>query len=383
MTKLNFSASCIRALVSQLKSSSENKAYEEAQYMNVALRMLDGVPTLQMTTQQPTFGLTLRMPLLDRDGAEQGDMQVEAQTDGEHQWRVRTAELDKALSGCGQMTTLMEMRDDGTITLNTGRNLLTVAGECCPMAMAEDTEFRQGCTLGIDPLLNGVKTAMEMAAVKGNDLEKSGIHLVISPRELRIEGANPIALVVTGYDSQVWSKAPEGEHRDVVLTVDAVRHLLRSFSSYGAERVTLEAREDVLVATSGQVVMESDLQPVNYFDSKLTSCISYTSGFQTSRHELLLALRSMRAIGEKQVQMKVFANALTLHHVDATRTTCRTNLECMPLTAVQEMPESTYPIAPLISALASSLTAEKATLKYHGSDCPLCMEVGDTKLFVR
>ena len=384
MTKLNYMASRIKQLVSLLKSNSENKAYKDAQYMNLSLCLLGQVPTLLMQTGQPSFDLQLCKPLLDEESARQGDVQIDCQTDNKQAWRVETEALERALACCRQRDTEITLADDGTIALGTELNTLTLEAQVMSLKPIHSVVGETTVTLKTDCLLRALSAALEVASVRGNDLEKSGIHLVYWPAGLRVEGANPQALCITEYGPEVWTQ-PHTQQGEAVLTTDAVRHLVRCLSAVEQEQTHLNLGDDILEISNGQMQMLADLQPINYFDSSYIRTMSRPCHYGVSRRDLLQALYSLRMLGEKQVRLSCTAHSMLLQHVDTTRTTCQTTLECVPTLDTMMLEDRLLPIAPLLVPLSTHLLQEGCTLAYSDTDkdVPLCLTCGETRVFVR
>lgn len=268
MTKFTYQATSLRSLVKQMLPSAESKNISESNWsgMTVVLRetkaqdgSMQRQHLLQMQTTQPTFYLGISMPLTTDE--------VETDNTGV---ALNTRDLDTALASFGQRMVTVCLRDGGTVELTSVRQeedaeslpvkSLWVMGESDDEVCVADMFCAGCCTLpDMLQLLDGLRSAVGIASVRGNGLTMQGVRLTFSPEYLRVEGANPSVTARMHYDAP-WTKAPEQE-QTCVMSTDAARHLIAALSAFGTSApVYLDVQDDkrLVIATEG-ICMEAEI----------------------------------------------------------------------------------------------------------------------------
>jgi len=259
MTQLTYQATSLRSLVKLMLPSAESKNFSESQMMYFGIReqnvkSSDGSTmhqhVLYAESTHPTFLLKVE-DILNTD---------EVETDG-RTLRVNSRDLDSALASFGQQQVTLRYDDQGQLTLSTpireGEDAQTpvktlfVGAEID--ALYELPEHNDSLCVLQDyrPLLDGLKSVVNIASIRGNRLNMQGIRMAITPTQLRIEGDNPCVSARTQYDNP-WLKAP-GHSHEKTISSDAARHLIASLATLGTDAsVHLNLEDDILcVHTEG------------------------------------------------------------------------------------------------------------------------------------
>lgn len=268
MSKTIYQATCLRSLVRQLLPSAESKNFAESNFCTLSIhdRMVaeaDGTESVQYVlfgeTSHPTFTMGAMLVLTggvpEMDGAAV---------------RIPTRELDRALASFGTRTCQMELSPDGGIRLTTVRDMLDedaseqplkellVRGES--VAFSELPEVLEGCPVLTDvhPLLDGLRSAVDIASTRGNGLKQQGVRLTVAPTCLCVTATNPSVKATTHYPDR-WIVPPAGE-RSCVLTTDTVRHILSSFGTFaGDSQLRLQMAERQLTVQCDGVTVICDV----------------------------------------------------------------------------------------------------------------------------
>lgn len=270
MSRLIYQATCLRGLVRQLLPSAESKNFAESNFCTLSIherRMPDGDGTVQQQyvlfgeTSHPTFSMGVMLVLTgavpEMDGAVV---------------RVPTRELDRALASFGTRTCQMELAPDGGIRLTTVMDDADApaGADCHPLkellvrgeslAFSELPEVLEGCPTMEDaqPLLDGLRSAVDIASTRGNGLKQQGVRLMLSPQCLCVVATNPTVKATTHYRDR-WLVAPTQE-QTCVLTTDSVRHILSAFSAYATDsHLRLHAAERQLTVQCDCVTVICDV----------------------------------------------------------------------------------------------------------------------------
>lgn len=311
MTKFTYQATSLRSLVKQMLPSAESKNITESNWCSVGLLERDATcpdgsvqhqHVLYAETTQPTFVLGV-WQVLATD---------EANTDGTAM-DLLTRDLDNALASFGQHNVQVSLHPDGQVLLSSGMattpstdatepvKVLSLGGTphtqlalpkqlsaaatagatagaaviseisghsaathatsaalatSAPSSAVPGTPAPSVCILAdIALLLDGLRSAVGIASVRGNRPDSQGVHLVIAPDRLCISGENPGVVAQARYESP-WLCSPA--HRaDYTLSTDAVRHLISALVGFASETtVTFCCYDDMLAIQTEGVYME-------------------------------------------------------------------------------------------------------------------------------
>ena len=244
MSKTIYQATCLRSLVRQLLPSAESKNFAESNFCTLSIHerrtvATDGTAQSQYVlfgeTSHPTFTMGAMLVLTgavpEMDGAAV---------------RIPTRELDRALASFGTRTCQMELALDGGIRLTTVTDQLDedapeqplkellVRGESVAFSELPET-LADGCAVMTDvhPLLDGLRSAVDIASTRGNGLKQQGVRLTVSPTCLCVTATNPSVKATTHYPDR-WI-LPPAKTQSCVLTTDTVRHILSSFATFAGD----------------------------------------------------------------------------------------------------------------------------------------------------
>lgn len=254
MSKLIYQASSLRAMVKQMLPGTESKNISDSNFcvLSIMQRRVPGSNVedevqhlLYAETQQPTFCIGLGMVLTTND----------VESDDELALKVLTRDLDCALASFGQRMVCLRLLETGIVELSSATvdedglqsapepvRMVRMRGELdtplvLPDAMkiADISTMQAGDDMAILQdktwLLEGLRTAVDIASTRGNGLKMQGVELRISPEALHIEG-NSISIFARSHYKQPWAQCPRQSHL-CKLSPDCVRHLLSTLSTYG------------------------------------------------------------------------------------------------------------------------------------------------------
>jgi len=266
MTQLTYQATSLRSLVKLMLPSAESKNFSESQMMSFGIeeqnvKGSDGSMmhqhVLYAESTHPTF-LLLVSSVLATDEVESDGVTL----------RVNSRDLDSALSSFGQQMVTLRRNEQGCLVLTSRPAVDENDREIAPVKtitvqaevdnMYELPQHTGGLAVltSMMPLLDGLKSAVGIASVRGNRLDMQGVRITLSPESLQIEGANPSVNASVKYDN-AWQKAPRHSY-DVTLSTDAVRHLIAALSAYGTSApVYLDIEDDILCVYTDGVHMEA------------------------------------------------------------------------------------------------------------------------------
>lgn len=383
MCQLSLCSSEIRAITGLLHASNENKASEGAEYMYLSIRRDEEGVRLKLWTQQPSFCLQVEKPFLSPEVQEELGVVVPVQTNEELQWRLSSMALDRALLGYGAEDVEFELPETGTdlAYLRSGQKIVVLP---CTAMPYKPLDFP--CTtlhvmeMQTAQLLPALEVASELARVRGNDLEKKGIHLSLDKMAVSVEGCNREALSVGLCREATWKAMPL-EATDVVLTVDAVRHLCAAMHIVGEEPTTVWVEDGLLYLKCGLLTLSARLQPVEYTDTLSARQTFYDQAVRTSRTALLSALGSLKKLGERKVRIAFDGQTFHLSHTEGSLASFHQDLPCTP-TRLSPSPamDGVYSIAPLLAACTFCQGTDDASIAL-ASNRPLRLTLGDLEIY--
>lgn len=264
--QLTYQATSIRNLVKQMLPSAESKNFSESQVMSLGIterneKGADGSVMHQhvvhVESTHPTF-LLLVSSVLATDEVEADGVTL----------RVNSRDLDNALSSFGQQMVTMTRNEQGCLVLTSrpavdenGRETtpvknITIQAEVDDMYQMPVHNDGLAVLTNMMPLLDGLKSAVGIASVRGNRLDMQGVRITLTPESLQVEGANPSVNACVKYDN-AWLKAPLHTY-EVTLSTDTVRHLISALSAYGTTApVYLDIEDDILCIYTEGVHMEA------------------------------------------------------------------------------------------------------------------------------
>lgn len=367
MTHLEFSASQCKTLLSQLQCSNESRNAHEAKLMNLAICQQEGRPVLVGSTRQPSFDMELCLPLATAEDVKNNDIKVNVETCQDRMWRVETQHLVRSLAAFGQNSIVMTLQPDGVILLSGGSMELKVQAAC----IASDNEplpVQTTAGVRLPWLTRALNIAVCQAEQPGNALEMRGVHLHVAPTYAVVEGMSTDATVIVRSAEEALAQAPT-EEVDVVLSVDAVKHMLAALAIVpkNTDIVTLDAtdrRDGVVTFRCGGMTIQADHQAVSFpcldgldeaeVDEADGQLLRFEKVLTLRRLELLDALRKLKALGEQVVYMfghdrgAIALTGTSNKHADTMLTVVD-----MDLHSTDTMPDRTLRIAPLLPLIAT------------------------------
>lgn len=269
MTTFNYQATSLRSLVKQMLPSAESKNISESNWCSMTTEKhevlcADGSVQMQhrlyAETEQPTFTLGVSM-VLSTDEVQTDDVAL----------TLVTKDLDMALATFKQDMVTVEMRKDGMLMLRSS-NGVTDASAQTDDAMAQLKTLQVGAQVldafvppvfvngeyelsSMLPLLDGLRSTVDIASTRGNGLDMMGVRLIMAPDGMRVESASPSITARIQYDN-LWSRAPQ-RSREYVLSTDAVRHLISALNAFGTSApVRFEDHNGKLVLQTEGVYFE-------------------------------------------------------------------------------------------------------------------------------
>ena len=266
-------------MVKQLLPSPESKNFSDSHWCLLGIQMREVAASdgsmqhqhvLYGETNQPTFRMLIST-VLTTD---------EVETDGIGVM-VATRDMDTALASFGQHTVTLTFTEEGSIELTSPVNLSATADDKSSAVVTSDLHPVKTLIVGAErdatfptlsipchdgqryelpdmlPLLDGLRSAVGIASVRGNGLSMQGVRITLSPSCLRVESANPGVTARMQYDMP-WIVAPQHDE-EYILSTDAVRHLIAALSSYAAHApLYLHGHDGRLVIQTDGVYMEAE-----------------------------------------------------------------------------------------------------------------------------
>lgn len=380
-------ASELRNMVAQMKPNSENKAFKDAQYTYMAIRESGGSPQVLVGTCQPSFMLSVAKHFASEEAQEQSGAVYDIEPDNELVWRVPTLALDSALAAFGTETAdirldesiLLESEDQQqAVSISAEPTEMNFFGEL-PATPREDDGEGLPCVES-QRLLKALALALETAKVKGNDMEKNGVHIGLSPEGLCIEGSSPLSLAAARYGREVWLWDHD-KTCDVVLSTDTARHLVAVLKAFGDEHTILYSLSDGrFVLRGSRFFLAANEQPVQYATHPDLYGHDYEHAFRCDRACLLAMLRGLKALGETHAVLGFRDRKCLLTDADRNRAAGLMEIDVEPKLDGDFVESLRYSIDPLIAALAAASPRPEVVLRTEDG-YPLKMELGDIEFY--
>lgn len=255
MTHVTYQATSLRGLVKKLLPSAESKNVSLSNWISMRLlnKPVSGSDEAEQVqhylygeTVQPTFTLGISMPL-STDEVEAGEMGA----------YVNSRSLDTALGAFGQHLVDVRFCPDGPLMLTSRDDndepvKTLMVGASTDDLPVMDEGLSTDCSLpDMLMLLDALRSTVDVASVRGNSPLQQGVRIVLAPTYMKVESASNDITARTQYD-EPWLQAPQHTH-SVVLSIDAVRHLVAALTAYGSSKPLCFACSDegVTIHTEG------------------------------------------------------------------------------------------------------------------------------------
>ena len=407
MSKIIYKASELRRPLKLMLPTSESKKSNYAKKVYVSITENKDEMGLLLQTRQVGFMLSLFK------GVVQSELQHEEQTfdivTGTVIVKVDSKELDCALASFGTQSIVMELHDDGCISIANEQNSQVVVkgvpssytAQDVMAAWADDADIMGACSVKVpvDKLATALMPATKITVMPGNNSDMKGVHLHMH----RDEHTRQHTLQVVGAHTQAMfvDEIPLGDTTDDVRPIsctimpDAATRLREALLSEidhveeggGLQSVMMmETSDGELGVYCGDWAMQLNLQEICRADCTERLGMPGKNVFEMDRVRLMQALSGLKLMGESEAYLSFADSEVVIEGESQAHKGERTMVvACQRYGAGEELTRHKYPISPLVTMLSAACAAQNnktVKLMTDADDKTVCVQCEEFNVFV-